>query len=267
MADPYATLGEAEDAVQRRIAEAMEARCNDPAQAEMRRRYLSGLDLPQGARAVEFGSGTGHVTRDLVAVAGAAEALGIEPSPVMIARARELFSDVPGLSFVQGDAAATGLPDESVDLVVMHTLLCHAPAAASILAEAARLLKPGGVAAVLDGDYELSSVSLSPFDPLQPVVDRMIQENVHDRWLPRRVAAMMKAAGLEPRRTEVFGYSAASDPAYFLTVIDRGADTLAADGVVSPEMAGAIKGEARRRVEADLFFASMNYVCVIAEKA
>ena len=54
---------------------------------EIRRRYFANLHLPPGAKAVEFGCGTGHVTRDLIEVAGAAEAIGIEPSPVLI-RAR-----------------------------------------------------------------------------------------------------------------------------------------------------------------------------------
>ena len=100
-----------------------------------------------------FGCGTGHVTRDLIEVAGAAEAIGIEPSPVLIARAREQHSDVPGLKFQEGDAAITGIAARSIDLVVMHTLLCHAPAVEALLSEAARIIKPGGLIAVFDGDY------------------------------------------------------------------------------------------------------------------
>lgn len=266
MADPYAALAEAEIATQTRIADAMDARCVDPAQVALRERYLGPLSLPEGAKAVEFGSGTGHVTRDLIAMAGAAEALGIEPSPVLIARAKERFSDVPGLSFVVGDAAETGLAGASVDLVVMHTLLCHAPAAAAIIAEAHRILKPGGLLAVLDGDYTLSSVALSEHDPLQPLIDRMIAQNVHNLWLPRRLGGMLTAAGFAVQSSEVMGYAAGSEPTYFLTVVDRGADQLVADGVIGASTGEALKAEARRRVEAGGFFGSMNYVCMIAER-
>ena len=266
MADPYSKLGAAAEEVQRRIADVLEARCVDPAQVEMRRRYLAELALSEGAVAVEFGSGTGHVTRDLIEVAGAAEALGLEPSPVMVQRARERHGDVPGLGFREGGAEETGLETDSVDLVVMHTLLCHAPASQALIAEAARIVKPGGQLAVLDGDYELSSVALSAHDPLQALISRMIEENVHDRWLPRKLGGFLTQAGFETTHSEIFGYSAASDPTYFLTVVDRGADTLLADGVLGEATAEALKAEARRRVEAGAFFGSMSYVCVIARK-
>jgi ubiquinone/menaquinone biosynthesis C-methylase UbiE len=121
----------------------------------MRRQYLGWLNLPPGAKAVEFGSGTGHITRELVEIAGAAEALGIELSPVMVERAREFHGSVRGLRFQEGDAAATDLDAISVDLIVMHTVLCHAPAAAALLGEAERILKPDGQVAIFDGDYHL----------------------------------------------------------------------------------------------------------------
>jgi hypothetical protein len=43
MADPYMDLAAAEADVQAAIAAAMEARCEDPLQMEMRRRYMSRL--------------------------------------------------------------------------------------------------------------------------------------------------------------------------------------------------------------------------------
>ena len=138
-------LAAEDEAVQARIADAMDARCQDSSQIELRRAYLGGLDLPEGAFAVEFGSGTGWVTRDLIEMAGAARALGIEPSPVMVARAEAHFEGVEELSFTTGDAKATGLEDASVDMVLMHTLLCHVPGPEDVVREAWRVLKPGGL--------------------------------------------------------------------------------------------------------------------------
>ena len=197
MADPYADLRNASTEMQTLIANALEARCNDQSQIEIRRRYLGQLKLPVGAKAVEFGSGTGHVTRDLIDVAGAKEALGIEPSEILVERARLRHGDKVGLTFEVGDASQTGLPDGSVDLVCMYTVLCHAPASAAIVAEAYRVLKPGGKAAVLDGDYDTTTVAIGPFDPLQPVVSRMVDANVHDRWLPRRLGPFLLSAGFK----------------------------------------------------------------------
>jgi hypothetical protein len=88
---------------------------------------------------------------------------------------------------------------------------------------------------------------------------------VHDRWVPRRLGRLLAAAGFQIRRTDIFGYSA-TDPAYFLTVVDRGADLLVADGVLGQPAAEALKAEARRRLDDGAFFGSISYVCVIAAK-
>jgi len=266
MGDPYSDLGGTDDETQRLIADAMEARCLDPAQIDMRRRYLSALDLPDGAKAVEFGSGTGHVTRDLIEVAGAAQALGIEPSSVMVERANALHAGCAGLTFKVGDASDTELEDRSVDLVSMHTLLIHAPAAPEIIAEAFRILKPGGVLAVLDADYDLTDVSIGPFDPLQPVIARMIEANVHDRWLTRRMVPFLTVAGFRVGERQAHGYLAEGEATYFLTVVDRGCDTLASEAVISSETAEALKAEGRRRVEQGAFFGFMSYISVIATR-
>lgn len=266
MADPYSDLGNAEITIQTRIADAMEARCLDLGQIRMRAQYLGAINLPTGAFAVEFGSGTGHVTRDLMEIAGAETALGIEPSPIMVERARDRHSGKAGLTFAIGDASETGLEPETVDLVSMHTLLCHAPAARDLVEEAMRILKPGGILAVFDGDYDPTTVALSAHDPLQPIVDRMIQENVHDLWLSRRFAPFLTQAGFEVQSTASHGYVAEGASTYFLTVIDRGCDTLHADGVISGDTAAALKAEGRKRVDEGRFFGFMAYISVIAAK-
>ena len=152
----------------------------------------------------------------------------------------------------------------SIDLVVMHTLLCHAPAVEALLSEAARIIKPGGLIAVFDGDYELTSVALSSNDPLQVLANRWAAL-AHDRWVTRRFGKLLAAADFQIRRTDIFGYTA-TDPAYFLTVMDRGADLLVADGVLGQPAAEALKAEARRRLDEGIFFGSIPYVCVIAAK-
>ena len=60
-------------------------------------------------------------------------------------------------------------------------------------------------------------------EEITTIVDRMMAENVRNLWLPRRLNALLSQVSLVPNRTEVFGYTAGSDPAYFLTVLDRGA--------------------------------------------
>ncbi len=266
MSDPYANLAEEDVAMQTRIADAMDARCLDPAQVAIRKAYLSGLKLPDGAFAVELGSGTGHVTRDLVVMAGASRALGIEPSTIMVDRAKQHYADDPTLRFEVGDARSTGLGDASVDLVLMHTLLCHVPGPEDAIAEALRILKPGGVLAICDGDYDTATAQIADYDPLDQLVRFMINQNVTNLWVMRQIGDVLSRAGFEIGAKQGHGYVAEGDAAYFLTVIDRGADIMAENGLLFPATADALKAEARARVEAHKFFGFMSYVSQIARK-
>ncbi|MEM6356847.1 MAG: methyltransferase domain-containing protein [Pseudomonadota bacterium] len=266
MADPYAALASESEDMQARIADAMDARCGEPAQKAIRTACLGDIKLPSGAFAIEFGSGTGHVTRDLVDIAGAERALGIEPSPIMVHRAAEHFSHDPSLGFRIGDAKATGLDDGSADLVLMHTLLCHVPGPETVIAEAWRVLKPGGTLAICDGDYDTATAQIADYDPIDQLVRFMINQNVTNLWIMRQIAGMLRTLGFElgPRRGH--GYVAEGQASYFLTVIDRGADRMAETRLLHRDTAEALKREARDRVATGRFFGFMSYVSQIAQK-
>ncbi len=264
--DPYADLGNASDEMQGRLLEAMIARAEDPKQIQMRRAYMAQLDLPSGASAVELGSGPGDVTRDIIEVAGAAEALGIEPSPVMVEAARARHADVANLSFSVGDAKTTELADASVDLVVLHTLLIHCPGPEEVLTEAFRILRPGGYLTVFDEDPPSVTAAIGEHDPFRAVVDNLLRSYVHDLWLVRRTPSLLIRSGFEILHRDGHLYLPAVDSPYFLTIIDRGADTLVDEGVIGKSLAEGIRDEARRRVEARSFFGSIGFVSIVARK-
>ena len=266
MSDPYSDLASQDKALQERIADAMEARCLETAQVNIRKAYLAPLDLPSGAVAVELGSGTGHVTSDLVTVAGAQRAIGLEPSPVMVERSLTNFADRPELTFKVGDAKQTELADESFDLVLLHTLLCHVPGPQEVIREAKRILKPGGLLAICDGDYDTSTAQIADFDPLDQIVKFMIDQNVTNLWIMRQISGLLSDAGFELGERKGHGYVADGEAAYFLTVIDRGADRMVETGLLFEQTALALKEEARARVEANRFFGFMSYVSQIARK-
>ena len=63
------------------------------------------------------------------------------------------------------------------------------------MTEAFRIVKPGGILAVFDGDYDTATVAIGDYDPLEPVVKYMINANVHNLWLPRQLVPLAAAAG------------------------------------------------------------------------
>ena len=124
MPDVYATIAEADPAVLEELAGVLELRAADPRQKSLRESYFAELAIGDGSRVLEVGSGTGAVTRALAEHAPGAAVTGVDPSPIFVAKGRELAQDVPKLGFVEGDARALPLEDGC------STWLCSTPPSA-----------------------------------------------------------------------------------------------------------------------------------------
>lgn len=91
---------------------------------------------------LEVGAGTGM---NLPLYRDAARVVALEPEPGMRARAEHAAgrARVP-VEVVPGNAHALPFPDSSFDTVVMSLVLCTIPEPGGALAEARRVLRPGG---------------------------------------------------------------------------------------------------------------------------
>jgi ubiquinone/menaquinone biosynthesis C-methylase UbiE len=263
MPDVYAAIAEADVAMLQRLAEVLEVRAADPQQRAMLEDYAARLK-PQG-ELLEVGCGTGAVSRYLATLPGVAHVTGVDPSPLFVERARELAGDA--IDFLVGDGRDLELDDASFDAIVFHTALCHVPEPELALAEAHRVLRPGGRLAVFDGDYVTMTMAADRTDPLQSCAEATLDMLVHDPWLMRRIAPLLTAAGFEDVRLQGHAYtSSASGTDYFLALVDRGADALVASGTVRPELADALKAEGRARMDAGTFFGHIAYVSALARR-
>ena len=168
-------------------------------------------------RILDLGCGTGTTTQMLKRRFPGAEVMGLDLSPQMLVMAdHKARAAAVEVTFRHGNAMATGLPAAAFD-VVCATLLFHEtpPAVAkTILAEAFRLLTPGGQLLVLDGNQRtlratdwLSTIFEEPF------IRDYSQGNV-DAWLGY--------AGFEAVRTEdVFWLNQLSSARKPLPVAER----------------------------------------------
>jgi ubiquinone/menaquinone biosynthesis C-methylase UbiE len=227
MADLYATIARVDPTIQERLASILELRAADPQQRAMLESYLSEIDFPCAARLLEIGCGTGAVTRVLAGRPGVAEAIGVDPSPIFIARARELSAAFGNVTFEEADGRALRFSDGDFDAVVFHTTLCHIPQPERALKEAFRILRPGGLLALFDGDYATITVAIGEHDPLHECIEATKAAFLEDAWLVRRLPALLRSAGFELLSSRSHGYLQTSRPEYMLTLVDRGADTLA----------------------------------------
>jgi SAM-dependent methyltransferase len=109
--------------------------------------YLSGR--ASGA-ALDAACGTGRFA-ELLSKRGY-RVIGVDSSPDMLAYAR---GRVPDGEFRLGELDRLPLPDDSVDVIVCALALVHVPRLEPVLAEFARVLRPGGDLVISDMHHEL----------------------------------------------------------------------------------------------------------------
>jgi SAM-dependent methyltransferase len=120
---------------------------------------------------VDLGCGTGLSTR---AWGGRAdEVVGVEPNPRMIERA-QASDEQQDVRYIEAYADETGLPDGRADLVTAWQAF-HWMEPQSVLTEASRVLRGGGVFAACDYD-------------VPPVVEPQVDEAFADLFRARREA-------------------------------------------------------------------------------
>ena len=101
-------------------------------------------------RLVDIGTGTGRMLA--LFWARADSAIGVDRSSEMLrlARAKLAEAGLERAELRQGDLYALPLATGSADLVLLHQVLHYAQQPAAALAEAARLLAPGGKLVIVD---------------------------------------------------------------------------------------------------------------------
>jgi arsenite methyltransferase len=110
-------------------------------------------DLHQGEVVLDLGSGAGAdvlISARRVAPTGKAIGLDMTDEMLELARSNAREAAVGNVEFVKGYLEDVPLPDASVDVVISNCVINLAADKRVVIAEAARVLKPGGRFAVSD---------------------------------------------------------------------------------------------------------------------
>jgi len=181
-------------------ADAMRRRIVPPVVRAARAR---GASPAQPLRVLDVGCGTGHLLRMLgAALPGVAKLFGVDLSPHYIARAREVLPRDLDVSLVCDNAEKLPFVDDSFDVATSAYLLHEVPAEvrARVLAEMARVVRPGGLAVVAD------SIQLADAPDLRREIlafPARFHEPFYMSYVKDDLAARVSEAGLRPASTRL----------------------------------------------------------------
>ncbi len=268
--DAMQFVNDQDPATLERFTERLELRGKDPTFVAYREAYLKLVDLPRTAAVLEIGCGTGVVTRAIAARDGfAGTVTGVDQSPHFIAVAESLAA-ADGVAdraqFAVGDAHALDFADASFDTAVAHTLVSHVRDPLAVLAEAARVVRPGGTVAIFDGDY--ASLSFACSDArLGQEMERAVQSIIMSaprvmRELPR----LLPTAGLRLIATQAHVYAEAGSSTFMLNLAETYAPLVATTGQLPAADVEAWLADQRRSAADGTFFAACNYYAYVARR-
>lgn len=200
-----------------------------------RRFLVSRLPGGAGESVLDVATGTGLVAERLLARGYAVT--GIDQSPEMLAVARRRFG--PRVVLVEADAGLLPFADDSFDHLTCTYLLRYVDDPAAVLAELARVVRPGGTIAMLEFgvpsppwhsgwsgyvDWVLPAASRL-LSPGWREVGRFLGPSIRDfwaRWPAERLLSAWRDAGVENLRVRRLTFGAG--------VVVWGTKTLAGGG-------------------------------------
>jgi len=257
-ADVYRITDRLDEAILDLIVERLEARGKHPRTQRLIDEYLEAMNIDAAGQVLDIGCGTGVIARRIVArPIFKGNVIGIDLSPYLThAAARLAAAEGHGerIDFRRGDSLTLGIPDQSLDAVIAHTLLSHVEHPVLVLAEVRRVLKPDGVAVICDGDF--APITFEGSDPVKSKRDdeTIIGAIMTQPRVMRQLPALLPATGL--RSTRCFGHVIADVGRmdYWGPAVESFRKMLPKTGAMTPEYANAWAADLRMRSERDEFF-------------
>lgn len=168
---------------------------------KLKQRSYELMALGPGMRVLDAGCGPGVDTVPLARIVGpTGQVVGVDPDPAMLKAADEAAqaAGVVGILHAAGSATALSFPDGHFDACRAERLLQVLPPADApkVVAELARVLKPGGRLVLCDTDWSSASVDFSD-DALERRLLRFFGEKMRPNGnAGRRLLRHLRDAGL-----------------------------------------------------------------------
>ncbi len=155
--------------------------------------------LRPGQRLLDVGCGPGTITVGFAARVAPGRVTGMDAEPAIIDEARTRHQAQANVDFATGDVYRLDYEDATFDVVHAHQVLQHLTDPVAALREMRRVLCPGGILAVRDGDY--AAFTWAPTDPLlerwRDLYHQVTAHNGAEADAGRYLLAWVRRAGFE----------------------------------------------------------------------
>lgn len=268
--DIFQTIGSLDAAGIRKIIDRLEFRGTDETFVAMREAYLQAMNLTGDDDILDLGCGTGVVARALAARSHlSGKIVGVDFSKELIDAAKQLAQAedlVQRIEFRSGDAAALEDADESYDAVILHTLVSHVPDPSAAVAEACRVLRPGGMIAVFDGDYASISYATGDHQLDAEMVSAILDAIVANPYVMRELPGILRANDMGIENFFPHLLAEAGSSAFFASLAESYVPMVIRSKTATEAKAKGWLEAFRKSVDDGSVFASCNYYAYLGRK-
>ena len=269
--DPHRFVNELDRGAIDGLIARLESRARDDVFARLFHKYVGRLDLPDDAKVLEVGCGTGAMSRFLAQREDfKGQVIGVDQSSSFIEAAnRFAHGEKIGerIGFSIGDAHCLDFPAGHFDVVIAHTLISHVTEPIRVLREMARVTRPGGTVAIFDGDYASLTFALPDHSFGQRMDMALADATFNNPRIMRDLPRLLPEQGLTT--VDAWGDVVVEigDGSYFKSFAETYAPYVVSSGLVPKDAVSDWLTTQRQAMRRGTFFASCNYYTYLARRA